>query len=91
MKQLALLDENNKVLNIVIADDNWESVGYVEYTNNNLAFIDGYFIEGYFYPPQPFASWIRDNGNWQPPTPRPTEGFWYWDEPTLTWIESTIP
>jgi len=41
-----------------------------------------------FIAPRPFASWSLDeNFDWQPPTPRPTEGFWYWDEPTLTWIE----
>ena len=45
-----------------------------------------------FITPQPFVSWSLDeNFDWQPPTPRPTEGFWYWDEATLTWIESTIP
>ena len=45
-----------------------------------------------FIAPQPFVSWSLDeNFNWQAPTPRPTEGFWYWDESTLTWIESTIP
>jgi hypothetical protein len=44
-----------------------------------------------FITPQPFASWSLDNNfDWQAPTPRPTEGEWYWDEPTLTWIESTI-
>jgi len=41
-----------------------------------------------FIAPQPYPSWSLDeNFDWQPPTPRPTEGFWYWDEPTLTWIE----
>lgn len=32
MKNFALLDENNKVINISIADDNWDSIGWVEYT-----------------------------------------------------------
>jgi hypothetical protein len=41
-----------------------------------------------FIVPQPFPSWSLDaNHDWQPPTPRPTEGFWQWDEPTLSWIE----
>lgn len=45
-----------------------------------------------FITPQPFASWSLDeNFDWQPLTPRPTEGLWYWDEPTLTWVESTFP
>jgi hypothetical protein len=44
-----------------------------------------------FITPQPYASWsLDDNFNWQPPTPRPTEGFWNWDESSLSWVESTI-
>ena len=44
-----------------------------------------------FIAPQPYLSWSLDeNFDWQAPTPMPTEGIWYWDEPTLTWIESTI-
>ena len=44
-----------------------------------------------FIAPSPYPSWLLDkNYDWQPPTPRPTEGFWDWDEPTLTWIESTF-
>jgi len=41
-----------------------------------------------FIAPQPYLSWsLDDNYEWQPPTPRPTEGFWDWDEDTLSWIE----
>jgi len=48
-------------------------------------------IADVFIVPQPYPSWSLDeNFDWQAPTPRPTEGFWYWDEPTLTWVESTI-
>ena len=45
-----------------------------------------------FVAPQPFPSWALDaNHDWQPPTPMPTEGYWYWDEPTLAWIEIPAP
>lgn len=41
-----------------------------------------------FIAPQPYPSWtLDDNFDWQPPTPRPAEGFWYWDENTLNWNE----
>jgi len=41
-----------------------------------------------FIAPQPYPSWALDNDfNWQPPTPIPTEGEWYWDEDSLSWIE----
>lgn len=44
-----------------------------------------------FVAPQPFPSWTLDsNHDWQPPTPRPAEGAWYWDEPTLSWMEYPI-
>jgi hypothetical protein len=46
--------------------------------------------EDIFITPQPYPSWIRSGSFWNPPTPMPTEGFWYWDEASLSWVESTI-
>ena len=41
-----------------------------------------------FIAPQPYSSWSLDeNFDWQPPTPRPSEGLWNWDESTLSWVE----
>jgi hypothetical protein len=44
-----------------------------------------------FIAPQPYSSWTLDtNYEWQPPTPRPTEGGpWFWDEDTLSWVSPT--
>jgi hypothetical protein len=43
-------------------------------------------IADVFIQPQPFASWSLDNNfNWQPPTPMPIEGDWYWDEENEQW------
>jgi hypothetical protein len=43
-----------------------------------------------FVAPQPFPSWSLDsNFDWKPPTPRPEEGDWRWDEETLSWLEIT--
>jgi len=37
---------------------------------------------------KPYPSWLLDeNYDWQPPTPKPTEGFWQWNESTLSWVE----
>ena len=45
-------------------------------------------INDVFIAPQPFPSWsLDDDFNWQPPTPMPTEGKWYWDEDSLSWVE----
>jgi len=42
-----------------------------------------------FITPQPYSSWSLDeNFDWQPPTPRPEDGVWYWDEPSLSWVEA---
>ena len=90
MKFYALLDENNFVINISIADENWDSTGWIEYSNNNPATIGGDYYESLFYPPKPFNSWSRNNGHWQPPTPMPTEGRWYWDEDSLSWLEQSL-
>jgi len=39
-----------------------------------------------FVTPRPFPSWTIDgNHDWQPPTPKPGGGLYFWDEQTLTW------
>jgi hypothetical protein len=40
-----------------------------------------------FVYPQPFVSWTLDeNGDWQPPIPKPVEdGFWEWNELEQKW------
>jgi hypothetical protein len=58
----------------------------------NYATIDGNYdpIGDAFYAPQPFLSWIlnKDTYLWDAPTPMPTDDKnYYWDEPTLTWVE----
>jgi hypothetical protein len=41
-----------------------------------------------FILPQPYPSWTLDkNYDWQPPTPKPTKGFWSWNEQKLSWIQ----
>ena len=46
-------------------------------------------INDVFIAPQLYLSWSLDqNFDWQPPTPMPTEGRWYWDEDSLSWIEA---
>lgn len=87
MKYLAEMD-GAIVVNIIVADDDFpESQSFVTYTSANPAYIGGDYVDGYFYPPQPYPSWTRSAGDWQPPTPMPTEGRWYWDEPSLSWVE----
>lgn len=86
-KNVAILN-NNTVINIIIVNDDYElNVDEVFYTDANPAFMQGDYVDGYFYPMQLFPSWTRDGaGHWLPPTPKP-KGNYYWDESTLSWIE----
>jgi hypothetical protein len=39
----------------------------------------------------PYPSWLLDeNFDWQPPTPRPEEGDWSWDEETGEWYAANF-
>jgi len=43
-------------------------------------------IADVFIQPQPYLSWLLDNNfDWQPPTPRPENGQWVWDEENKQW------
>lgn len=44
-----------------------------------------------FVAPQPFPSWSLDgNHDWQPPVPMPEDGYWQWDEGSLSWVEVPV-
>jgi hypothetical protein len=94
----AALDSNNEEASGIAFLTEW-SGGYTNWkqTSYNHKFRKQYAGIGYTYDPvadvfiapQPYPSWSLDeNYDWQPPTPRPEEGFWYWDEATLSWIEA---
>lgn len=87
MKTFAQLDENNKVINIAVFADNADLVdGWVEYTESNPAYINGDYVDGYFYPEQPFPSWTRNKGQWICPKPRPDGLTYIWDEEAQDWV-----
>lgn len=45
-------------------------------------------VNDVFIAPQPYLSWSLDNNfDWQPPKPRPSQGFWEWNEEEGDWIE----
>ena len=86
-RQIAILNDENVVINIVI-DDIVPSNG-IEYFDLNPAFIGGDLFEGIFYPPKPFPSWLRNSGEWIAPIPKP-DGAWIWNEDNLIWIPKNI-
>ena len=69
---------------------NWKQTSYNGNTRKQYAGI-GFTYDAdadVFIAPQPFLSWsLNVNHDWQPPTPRPEEGMWRWDEDSLSWTE----
>ena len=86
-KNMAVISDSGEVLNIIIChDDEPETANLITYTDNNPAYIGGDYVDGYFYSPQPYASWTRNKGVWLPPTPMPeSEGNWQWNEDEQEW------
>lgn len=87
MKQMAELDDDGRVVNIVATgNDQVDTATLVTYTSENPAYIGGDYVGGYFYPEQPYPSWTRHQGEWLPPVPQPTsEGNWLWNEEAQEW------
>jgi hypothetical protein len=53
MKRMAQVDANGIVINIIVANDDFNVWGFVEYTDNNPAYIGGTYVNGKFIPPKP--------------------------------------
>ena len=93
MKFFALLDENNKVINTSVANDDWQSENWLEFNTENPAFIGGDYVDHYFYPAQPYPSWTRNKGNWEAPVKMPSDGkLYFWNELAQEWeqLETAI-
>jgi hypothetical protein len=85
-KMMAVLDDNNQVVNIIICEDSvQETPLLLTFTQDNPAAIGGDYFEGYFYDPQPFPSWTRESGLWLSPTPKPGPVGWLWNENQQEW------
>ena len=89
--------KNGIVSNIVVADSEWadaQTDTVVEYTDTNPAYLGGDYVGGFFYSPQPFASWTRNSGVWVAPVTMPTSveknKAWVWSETTVSWINIDI-
>jgi hypothetical protein len=68
---------------------------FVDYTNSKRPAVFGGTYRAdinEFIDPAPYPSWSLDlNNDWQPPTPKPTQGNYYWSEQDLAWIEIISP
>jgi hypothetical protein len=88
-KNMAAVSDTGEVLNIIIChDDELENPNLITYGDANPAYIGGDYVDGYFYPPQPYASWTRNQGTWIAPVPLPDlEGSYTWNEENQEWQE----
>lgn len=89
---------NGFVQNIVVADTEWvdeqeDEGNYIQYSDSNCAFINGPYIDGLFYEPQPYPSWSLNTAvkQWQAPIDKPIDSkkWWDWDEDSQSWVESS--
>lgn len=95
MTRFAEIDDNNKVVNVVIGSES-----YVASLPGN--FVNGQQVEnfeavigstydpetGKFIKERPFPSWILDEkGEWNPPIPRPQGVLSMWNEESGSWTE----
>ena len=88
-KNVAVISAGGDVVAINIQADDYEPQPY-EIEVTGAAWVGGDYVGGYFYPPQPFPSWTRSEGEWQPPVPMPTDGERYeWDEDAQEWQAAT--
>ena len=88
-KHVAVVSANSQVVAINVHNDDYEPQPY-EVVVTNAAWVGGDYVGGYFYPPQPFPSWTRSEGEWLPPVPMPTEGLHVWDEDAQEWQAVTV-
>jgi hypothetical protein len=89
---VAELNKDNEVINVILVNENYDlNTNEIFYTDDNPAYIGGDYVEGYFYPKQPFASWTRSQGHWVAPKPKPTQGkFHEWNEELGDWVETLV-
>ena len=109
MSHWAEINNENKVLRVVVCDNNdpngdegyqwllnnlggtWIKTSYNNKIRKQFAGINYIYdeVNDVFITPKPYPSWsLDDNFDWQPPTPIPLEGNWYWDEDSLSWMEA---
>jgi hypothetical protein len=88
-KDVAVVSDSGVVLAVNVHLDDYELAAN-EVLVTNPAYVGGDYVDGFFYSPQPFASWTRADGEWVPPIPRPSEGSWVWNEELQEWSVSVV-
>ena len=86
------LNENNLVINVIVADQKFidnlpNSTEFIVLTRGGIGWTYDAAAD-VFIAPQPYPSWTLDsNYDWQPPTPQPpAPPRTYWDEQLQKWV-----
>lgn len=95
MIRFAELDNENKVINVLIASESYISSLPGIFVNgqqvDNFEAVIGSTYDsstGKFIKEKPYPSWILDeNGEWNPPVPRPQGVLSMWNEESGSWTE----
>lgn len=90
MKRIAILDDDNVVINFILAENDYVPPEKHVIVPNDVGCAVGFkYFEGEgFASHQPFPSWLFDRETllWYPPVHRPRDGNNYiWNEETLSW------
>lgn len=87
--------ENDTVVNVIVCDSlelakSLTGTEEIIDADEHKAYMGHIKINGLWFPPSPYPSWILDTDSrvWNPPVPIPLDEKSYkWDEGTLSWIE----
>lgn len=97
MTIFADLDENNIVINVIVADQEFidslpNSTEFMVLTRGGIGWTYDSTAD-VFIAPQPYPSWTLDsNYDWQPPVPQPpAPPQTYWNEETQSWLPFEQP
>jgi hypothetical protein len=91
-KKVAIINDSGVVIAINVYPDNYE-LGSNQILVTTPAYVGGDYVDGYFYPPQPYPSWTRNNGKWISPVAMPeltqeqidNKNYYKWNEEILNW------
>jgi hypothetical protein len=100
IKNYALVNESNIVVNVVVIDDTNDESFFVEIAKAHNATqwldtdiygvteINGEFDGVRLWVEKPYPSWVKGETNWVAPVSYPNDGNYYiWNEEILNWEE----
>lgn len=89
--------KSGTVVNVVVFEDPVDQQLLEHFKNEFLlnaiipatekSFVSGTYDGNQFWLPQPYSSWVKNNGEWVAPKPFPNDGnFYRWNEDAVDWV-----